>query len=461
MPLNIVYIHSHDTGRYIAPYGFDVPTPRLQAFAEEGTLFRHAFCAAPTCSPSRAALLTGRWAHECGMLGLAHLGHSLTEPRHHLAAWLEDQGYTSVLAGFQHVAPWKTPETPGYSRSWTSGEAELNASSFLDEKPDAPFFLDVGFIETHRIDRGHSQPHHSPGDGDRDARHVAVPPTLPDSPVTRQDFADFQTSAERYDQKVAHILDALERNGFSENTVVLITTDHGIAFPGMKCSLTQHGTGVLLMLRGPRVPRGHIEDALVSHVDIFPTLCDLAGLEKPQWLSGQSLSPILSGEQSEVREETFAEVTWHAAFEPKRSVRTKRWNFIRNFGSLGHPVLPNCDESPSKDVFVQNGWSDKVVVSEELYDLVFDPLERHNLAHEPACAQILEEMRARLNRWMRETADPLLGEGPGGLATSLPVEPELLKAVPHHGQSPQETKLPWNAAEWQPEHAANTGRGAI
>ena len=96
---NILYIHSHDTGRYVQPYGYAVPTPNIQRLAEEGVLFRQAFCASPTCSPSRACLLTGQYAHNNGMLGLAHRGFSLNDYSHHLLHTLRRVGYVSALAG--------------------------------------------------------------------------------------------------------------------------------------------------------------------------------------------------------------------------------------------------------------------------------------------------------------------------------------------------------------------------
>ena len=101
-PPNILYLHSHDTGRYVQPYGYAVPTPRIQGLAEEGVLFRQAFCAASTCSASRACLLTGQYAHSNGMLGLAHRGWSLNDYRHHMVHTLREQaGYHSVLVGEQ------------------------------------------------------------------------------------------------------------------------------------------------------------------------------------------------------------------------------------------------------------------------------------------------------------------------------------------------------------------------
>src|SRR5438045_492113 len=111
---NILYIHSHDTGRYVQPYGYAIPTPHLQELAEEGVLFRKAFCAAPTCSPSRASLLTGQYAHNSGMLGMAHRGFSLHNYQQHLLYTLRKDGYHSALIGEEHLA--KDHSTIGYDR---------------------------------------------------------------------------------------------------------------------------------------------------------------------------------------------------------------------------------------------------------------------------------------------------------------------------------------------------------
>ena len=109
---NILYVHSHDTGRWVRPYGHSVRTPNIQRLAEEGVLFRKAFCAAPTCSGSRACLLTGQYAHSNGMVGLAHRGFSLKDYRHHIVHTLHDLGYWSALIGEQHIS--KKPDVIGY-----------------------------------------------------------------------------------------------------------------------------------------------------------------------------------------------------------------------------------------------------------------------------------------------------------------------------------------------------------
>ena len=407
--MNILYIHSHDTGRYIQPYGHAIPTPHLQRLAEEGVLFRQAFCAGPTCSPSRAGLLTGQYPHQCGMLGLAHRGFSLTDPSHHLASFLAANGFETVLAGVQHETV-HTPEAIrglGYTRHLGRPEPEVTASQYLDSRPAGPFFLSVGFGETHRA---FPEP-----DPDINPAFCAPPAPLPDGPEVRRDMAAFKTLARRLDAKIGTVLAALARNGLDRNTLVIATTDHGIAFPLMKCNLTAHGTGVMLILRGPRegaqagvVKAGVAEDALVSQIDLFPTLCDLLGLTRPGWLEGESLAPLLRGEKPEVREAVFSEVSYHAAYEPMRAVRTRRWNYIRRWEDRRSPVLPNCDDSLSKTRLLELGWKERAPALEALYDLAFDPQEAVNLAGRPEAAPVLAEMRLRLDRWMRDTQDPLL-----------------------------------------------------
>jgi arylsulfatase A-like enzyme len=146
----------------------------------------------------------------------------------------------------------------------------------------------------------------------------------------------------------------------------------------------------------------------------------------PDWVRGRSLLPLVRRQADEVNDAVFAEVTFHAAYEPQRAVRTRRYKYIRRFDN-GHagPVLANIDDSPSKDLLVAHGLAERPVPAEELYDLVFDPQEAANLAGDPAHAAVLAELRARLERWMEETDDPLLAgpvEPEEGTEINLPVD---------------------------------------
>lgn len=421
--LNVIYIHSHDTGRYIQPYGFAVDTPHLQHFAEQGVLFRNAYSTAPTCSPSRAGLLTGQYPHQCGMNALAHLGGRLIDPTHHLASYLKKQGYATAMAGVQHVAAADRLPELGYDRmlyseSWPKWANDFESQNdwfaqaacdyILKNDAKQPFFLDCGFMLTHRMGDGeqwHTTRHAPEGD----SRYVRPPAPLPDTPETRRDFADFKVAVNRLDTCIGRVLDSLELAGLADSTLVIITTDHGIAYPLMKCNLTGHGTGVMLMMRNQPAGLcgGKVVDGLASHVDVYPTICEILSLPKPQWLEGSSLIPLVDGIDT-VRDEVCSEVNWHAAPEPMRSVRTLQYNYVRRFMPQSGPVLPNCDDSVSKTLLRKAGWDHRVQVAEELYDLVFDPNEACNRASDPSYAEILAEMRIRLTSWMEKTNDPLL-----------------------------------------------------
>ena len=401
---NILYLHSHDTGRFIQPYGHQVPTPNIQRLADQGLLFRKAFCAAPTCSGSRSALLTGQFPHSNGMMGLAHRGFELHDYRHHIVHTLREAGYWSALVGEQHLS--RDPAQLGYDHvvdiSTTHVETVAPATvNLLDRLPDQPWFLSVGFFETHRE---YFEP-----TSVRDALYSLPPDNLPDAPETRRDMAAYKASARALDQGVGTVLNALDEHDLADDTLVIFTTDHGLAFPNAKGTLYDRGIGVLMIMRGPGGAHGgRVSNALVSQVDIFPTICDLAGITPPERLQGTSLLPVMAREVEEVNDAVFAELTFHAAYEPVRAVRTTRWKYIRRFGDRLRPVLPNVDDSPTKDLLLQSGWGDRELPREALHDLVFDPVEAHNLIGSPHVAQVEAELRERLHAWMVETEDPLL-----------------------------------------------------
>jgi arylsulfatase A-like enzyme len=278
------------------------------------------------------------------------------------------------------------------------------AVGLLNNRPPQPFFLSVGFFETHR--------EYFAPTSIRDALYSLPPGNLPDTPETRRDMASYKASARTLDQGVGAVLNALDEQDIADDTLVILTTDHGLAFPGAKATLTDHGIGVLLIMRGPGgFHGGRVSETLVSQIDLYPTICELIGIEPPGFLQGRSLLPVMRRETDEVNDAIFAELTYHAAYEPQRAVRTKRWKYIRRFGERDLPVLANVDDSPTKDLFVANGWAERPLPREALYDLLFDPAEAQNLAGEAAHAGVLAELQGRLDAWMRDTADPLLHGG--------------------------------------------------
>lgn len=415
---NILYIHSHDTGRYVQPYGFQVPTPNIQLLADQGVLFRKAFSAAPTCSGSRAALLTGQHCHMNGMLGLAHRGWDLEDHSRHLIHPLAEVGYHSVLVGEQHIS--RDPHVLGYDyvAPLSDNLAESIVPTTLDVLEDIPepFFMSVGFFETHR--------EYGVPTSVRDTLYSLPPANLPDNPITRHDMAAFKASARSLDQGIGAVLNALYSLGLGDRTLIVCTTDHGLAFPGAKATLYDRGIRVLMLMRGPGCFHGgKVVDSMVSHLDIYPTLCEVAGANKPDFLRGSSVIPLLTGEVERINEQIFTEVTFHAAYEPQRAVRTERWKYIRRFDDYPYPVLANCDDSATKTFMIEAGWGEQPVAQEQLFDLVLDPGEVANLARDPDHQPILQEMRARLDRWMHDTNDPLLNgavEPPSGAVFNLP-----------------------------------------
>ena len=432
--MNILYIHSHDTGRYIQPYGHHIATPKLQALADDGVTFRRAYCCNPTCSASRSALVSGLYPHQNGMLGLAHRGWDMYDYSQHIIHPLKRAGYTTALSGIQHIVHHDRTDEIGYNQvliePGAADSPELAAASFLHQQAnsDKPFFLSVGFGETHRD---------FPTDNlTVNPAHLQPPAPLPDTPETRADMAGYITLAERLDRKMGVVFDTLKETGLWDDTLIICTTDHGIAFPRMKCNLEDSGIGIMLLMRAPdsQPMNGHAVQALASHIDIVPTICDYCGIEPAAAPEGVSLRPLLTGQAAAVRDEVHAEVNYHACYEPMRCVRTDRYKYIRHYGDRTEPTLPNCDDSLSKTLWMDAGWPQRQ--PEALYDTTLDPNESNNLADSPQHAGVLDDMRARLAAWQQKTADPIL-------AAPMPAVPTAvfndLDAV-----SPQSKLGPWD-----------------
>ncbi|OUY08685.1 sulfatase family protein [Acinetobacter populi] len=405
--MNLLYLHTHDSGRYVSPYGFAIPTPNIAKLAQQGVLFRQAFSAAPVCSPSRAALLHGNWPHENGMMGLAHRGSRLTSPHQHLAYVLAQAGWQSVLIGEQHVAPPDELMALGYSEilqidNTAAQKVAPVAINWLKQRDRCkPFFLSVGFHETHR-------PYPYVAD-ETQARYLSTPPGIPDNAANRLDMAGYHQSIKIADEAFGQILAALEQTGDADDTLVVLTTDHGLPWPNMKCTAGDAGTGVMLIIRdNGHFSGGKVIDAIVSQLDIFPTFCQLANIPEPDWLRGESLLPLVTGETEQLHQQLFSEITYHAALEPVRSIRTAKWRFTKRFDAADLRILANVDASPSKQQFIEHGWRNWLPEGESLFDVILDPQEKVNLIDRIDYGEIAQQLRQQLLTWMQETHDPLL-----------------------------------------------------
>lgn len=237
-----------------------------------------------------------------------------------------------------------------------------------------------------------------------------MPPfTVADTKENRKDMVAYMRSAQIADMCVGEVLQALRKSGREDDTIIIFTTDHGIAFPFMKCNGYDTGTGVALIMKYKGNPSvGKVCNSLLSQIDIFPTLCDMNGLEKPDYLQGKSFIEVFENLEAKINEQVFSEVTYHAAYEPMRCIRTERYKLIRYYDFHNGYVPANIDESSSKSLLIHSGLLRKSRAREMLFDLYIDPVERENLIENPDYKEIYTDLRLRLEEWMEKTEDPLL-----------------------------------------------------
>ncbi len=241
-----------------------------------------------------------------------------------------------------------------------------------------------------------------------DSRYVAALPNLPDLPEIRRDIASLYEGSRIMDEYMGRVIYAIDQYGFAENTLILVTTDHGIEFPGGKKTLGDLGIGVMLMMRGPAdfmegaFAGGRVIDGPTSQMDVAPTLLEAIGETPRPWHRGKSLMPLLCGKTESVRNEIFAEQTYHGPLEPLRCIRTSRHKLVlRHF-----PTGPKMrQDGPSTEIMAKAGWYDRSTGNEELYDLYLDPQEACNRIADPAYENIAAELRRRLTNWMEDTGD--------------------------------------------------------
>jgi arylsulfatase A-like enzyme len=232
-PRLIVSISCHDLGRHLGCYGVaSVNSPNLDTLARDGVRFDRAFCAAPQCSPSRAALATGRYPHSNGVMGLAHgsFGWDLHPEERHVAGLIAAHGYRTHLFGLQHVTP--TPTHLGFENIHADANgagrgadvSEAVARWCSSNRPPERAYLEINLLEPHRpYDYGGLHPD--------DSRGVDVPGYFPEITESRAEMAALQGAIKTTDRNIGRILDAIEGTGVLDESLILFTADHGIAMP--------------------------------------------------------------------------------------------------------------------------------------------------------------------------------------------------------------------------------------
>jgi N-sulfoglucosamine sulfohydrolase len=411
---NILIITLHDLGRHLNCYGIEtVVSPEIDHLGETGVRFANAFSSAPTCSPSRAALFTGCYPHNNGVMGLTHsiFQWDLDPSVRHLASYLKDAGYSTAVVRVAHETG--HPERVGYGEVVQQGLGACESvaaavTGMLDNRQHArePWLISVGFQETHRpFDYGGALPD--------DVRGVTVPRYLVEEPSARAEFAAFQGLIRKADQAIGVILRHLEKRRMDKNTIVLLTADHGIPFPRAKCTLYDPGIEIALLARWPEGGwcGGRVVDHLVSNLDVTPSLLEAVGIPIPDSVQGRSFFPALLGVLYQPRTEVFAEQTYHGGFDPRRCIRTRNAKLMANFCATR--AVFNSTET-WRPATITRTPADPMrgpgvrCAHLELYDLDSDPLETANLATSSGHDELLNAMKARLLAWMRSTEDPLL-----------------------------------------------------
>ena len=431
-PRNVLLIVADDQGLDLGVYGnATVRTPHIDKLATRGTLFTNGFSAVSSCSPSRAVILSGLYAHSNGMYGLAHDVHNqhLLPWVETLPKWLAASGYRTALVGKKHLLPAAAlpfdaelaPEQPG-NRDVAFMAAQARA--FIAGDAKRPFFVVVGFSDPHRAAENFGNTRAWPG-VERityDPRKVAIPAHLPDLPAVREDLAQYYESVSRLDSGVGLLVEALRTTGHAEDTLVIYLSDNGRPFPGAKTTLYDDGIHLPLVVATPGQRSGTRSEAMVSWIDIAPTVLDWARAAGPAKykLPGRSLLPILAESRPSGWDRVFASHGFHEIqqYYPMRALRTREFKYIVNLAApLAYPIAGDIQSSPSwraiearPSVGLGGRTLDAFLhrPAEELYDLATDPQELHNVAGDPAHADVLRRMRTDMEEFRAGTRDPWL-----------------------------------------------------
>jgi len=410
---NIILFITHDQGQHLSCYNSlqspnSLKTPNIDSLAENGVKFENHFCTAPQCSPSRGSIITSKYPHQNGLMGLVNWGWTLPESNMTFPMYLKENGYTTHLIGFQHES--RDVSTLGYDTvskrvvnyqySCTISEDKYYNFFYEHLNDDKPFYVCIGTPEVHRPFLAWGKP--------VDPKSVKVPPYLPDHELIREDMAEFYGAIHTVDKVIGRVLKCLQLTGLKKNTIFIYTTDHGIHFPRAKCSLYDPGIKTLLIMNWPEstlFSGGKVIKSMISNIDLLPTILDLIDAEIPKSIEGKSFLPILKEETQSIRNNIYAEKSFHEIYDPMRCVRTRNYKYIHNFKN-SDTLYQLTKDIPASKILKKQVKNPRM--EEELYDLEADSLEMNNLINNPEYESIADELRKKLNDWMVRTNDPIL-----------------------------------------------------
>lgn len=420
---NILYIALEDITPMMGCYGDDYArTPVFDHLAAEGIRYTNAHSVAPVCSVSRSSIVTGMYPSTIGTL-------------HHRSGGLPAPAFLKFVSNLMGDAGYYTTNHKG-DYNVVGMKYDLQGKKGGDtpwrRRPDKsqPFFSKIDFGECHssvtktaenvivqqRLNRL------QPGDF-HDPAAAPLPSFHPDDPVFRRSWARYYDAVTQVDYRTGEVLDALKQDGLWDDTIIIVWADHGVGMPRGKHTVWEQGTHVPLIVRFPEkfqhlapAKPGSVIDDLVCLMDMAPSVLTLAGLTPPETMQGR---PLLVKGDTEKREFLVAmrnRLDTRTQFV--RSIRDKRYRYLRHF--FPHrpyaPYETYLWEAPLYDRFQELALAGKLEGPqaeyarrfkdiEQLYDSESDPEMIHNLADDPAYADVLKQMRQRLHDWMIETHD--------------------------------------------------------
>lgn len=429
-----------------------VSTPAFDRVAREGLRFVHAFCDAPSCGPSRSALLTGQPIWRLEQAGNIH--STLPAKFATYTDLLQQAGYAVGYTG-KGWGPGRldpggrtvNPAGPLFAGKTTrppfggmsNKDYAANFDDFLSELGNGQSFC--FWLGTHESHRRFQQ-----GAGTasgKDLEKIVVPAVFPDHELVRGDIADYLVEVEYFDSMVERAMASLEQRGLLDNTLVVVTSDHGMPFPRAKASLYDLGSRVPLAIRWPRGIRnpGRKVTSFVNLSDLAPTFLDAAGLQPPAMMSAHSLNDLFEANEVIDRGAAYVAMERHDGCRrggkgyPCRAIRTADFLYIYNFEPTrwpsGSPDASVCaraipfgeiDSSPTKTFLMENRNTHGVArlaelsfgmrPAEELYDLASDPHQMENVAGNLHYLDAQQSLRETLFTHLRQTDDPRVAGGP-------------------------------------------------
>lgn len=398
---NIVIITTHDSGCHFGCYGAGgVRTPCIDALAADGVRFDRMFAPASMCTPSRGSLLTGTWPDRNGLLGLSGpmWCYELSDPRIHLSNVLRRNGYRTALCGFQHEAI--ADADLGFDSVYplADGERRRSALEISEAAADflrssrggqTPFYLQIGFFETHTPYRWADLHPDEPG-------NAWVPPYTGyprDDEKLNLHIAEFQASINRVDQAVGTITRTLDEAGLSDETLLVFNTDHGPELPRAKWTMFDAGLRVAFILRWPGggLSGGRTVDAFLGNLDFLPTLAELTGIEVSHGMDGRSFARILRGASTV----SPRRVMYHSfLYGLNWAVRTERYKLVRSFAGTMYNAERFREGSKLPEVM--------------LFDLESDPYEQHDVCGNPGYRAVRDELDGLLWAYLEDAGSPVL-----------------------------------------------------